>query len=124
MASRWLAPRALLAHVAIVIWVPLCAGAARWQISRAASGNTLSYLYAVEWPALAIFGIWGWWMLIHTDKPTAEQIAAREQLEAARRAEAKALAEEVVARVDDEDMAAYNAHLASLAARERKSWKH
>ena len=48
--SRWTSPRAVLIHVATIATIVVCLAAARWQIHRAASGNLLSYGYAVEWP--------------------------------------------------------------------------
>jgi DNA-binding protein H-NS len=83
----------------------------------------LSYVYAIEWPALAFFGLWGWWMLIHTEKPTEEQIAERAELERVARAEARAHAEALVGEVDEE-MAAYNEQLRQLNEQRRSSWKH
>jgi len=94
-----------------------------WQFSRASSGNALSYVYAIEWPALALFGLWGWWMLIHTEKPTDEQVAARAEQERLARAQAQAQAEALVGEVDDE-MAAYNEQLRALNEKGRKKWNH
>jgi hypothetical protein len=37
-------------------------------------GNTLSYLYSVEWPAFAVVAGIGWWQMFHD---TPEDIAAR-----------------------------------------------
>jgi hypothetical protein len=31
-----------------------------WQLSRAVHGNLLSYGYAIQWPAFALFAIWVW----------------------------------------------------------------
>ena len=77
MRSRWLSPKAIVLHLALVAWLPGCLWLTSWQLGRASSGNSLSYVYVVEWPALAAFGVWGWWMLLHTEKPTEEQIAER-----------------------------------------------
>ncbi len=67
MRERWLSKRALSLHAGVLFFVPACAVAAWWQITRATDGNGLSYLYAVEWPVFAILGVYFWWMLIHTD---------------------------------------------------------
>jgi len=32
----------------------------RWQLGRAADGNLLSYGYAIQWPAFAVFAVWVW----------------------------------------------------------------
>jgi len=109
--------------VAILLFIPACLFAGWWQATRAFSGNALSYIYAVEWPLLAGFGIWGWWAWIHTEKPTPEQVAEREAFEATQRAEAQEAATAATADVDP-DMAAYNAHLRRLAEQGKKTWKH
>jgi hypothetical protein len=54
-------------------------------------GNTLSYLYSVEWPAFAVVAGIGWWQMFHD---TPEDIAARK----AHHARARAASAEVVAR--------------------------
>jgi hypothetical protein len=55
------------------------------------AGNTLSYLYSVEWPAFAVVAGIGWWQMFHD---TPEDIAARK----AHHARARAASAEVVAR--------------------------
>jgi hypothetical protein len=140
-----------LLHLAVVIWVPGCAVAAWWQVTVAMSGDNLGWLYAVEWPVFAVLGVLGWWQLIHDDpneleekrrsrrsrplpgQPSlahadagartaaadvaiaqdAEPALSRQNVEAIRRAED-----------DDEELAAYNAYLASLATTgSRKTWR-
>ncbi len=64
---RWLSPRSLVLHLALVVWVVGCVVAAWWQVGRAIQGNQYSYLYAVEWPVFAVAGIFGWWALLHTE---------------------------------------------------------
>lgn len=119
MRSRWFSPKALVLHLTLVAWIPGCVWLTAWQFARAQTGNSLSYVYVVEWPALAAFGVWGWWMLIHTDKPTEEQVAERAALERAARADALAAAAAVASSVaDDPDMVRYNEHLRALAERE------
>jgi hypothetical protein len=79
---RWFRKRALLYHLFVIILVPGCLLAGWWQINRAESGNTLSYLYSVEWPIFAIMSFVGWWQLIHEDPA---DVDAR-KIERARRA--------------------------------------
>ncbi len=62
---KWITRRAILYHCLVVVIVPTCLFAARWQIQRAGQGNTLSYAYSVEWPIFAIVAVIGWWQLIH-----------------------------------------------------------
>ncbi len=131
MRARWASRRALVLHLGILIWFPACLAAGWWQANRALEGNSLSYVYSVEWPALALVGVWVWWLLIHTD---ADKVGLR----GLRRAAAEKAAAEGAAtdgatppagpvrrpEEEDEALAAYNDHLAALAAEQRaKSWR-
>jgi hypothetical protein len=133
--ERWLSARAVSLHAAVLVFVPGCALAAWWQVSRAQSGNQLSYLYSVMWPAFAILGVCFWWMLIHTDfesvglrgmrrqaleataNPTAGEATSPPSATIAPEAPASAATEE------DPELAAYNARLAELAAQGPKTWR-
>lgn len=64
-ARRWLSFKAIGCHLALLLLVPAFLLAAWWQAQRAAAGNTLSYLYVVEWPAFAAVAVWAWWQLVH-----------------------------------------------------------
>ncbi len=125
MRERWLSRRALTLHLAVLVWTPGCLVAGWWQVTRALDGNSLSYLYSVEWPVFALVGIWMWWSLIHTDPESVGARAQRRLREARRRA---GVAPAVpVRRLDEEDpeLAAYNDHLAQLAAEGRaKTWRN
>jgi hypothetical protein len=114
MRNRWLSPRALLLHLCALLWVSGCIAAGWWQLSRALEGNSLSWVYTVEWPVFAVAGIAGWWALIHTDPATAQERADRRVFEE----EQRAVAQGAKRRPEDEDaqLAAYNDHLAQLAA--------
>jgi hypothetical protein len=81
----------LLLHLAFLVIATGCLYAAWWQIHRAMAGNTLSYLYSVEWPAFVVVAGIGWWQMFHD---TPEDIAARK----AHHARARAASAEVVAR--------------------------
>lgn len=76
MAHKWFGCRALVSHALVILIVGGCSIAAWWQFDRAAQGNTLSYLYSVEWPVFAIVAIVGWWQLIQ-EKP--EEVEARKE---------------------------------------------
>jgi hypothetical protein len=67
---RWFSRRAVLLHVALVVWFPGCFVAMWWQITVALAGNALGWLYAIEWPVFAVFGVIGWWQLVHDDEQT------------------------------------------------------
>ena len=139
--ERWLSRRAVSLHLTILVFVPACAVAAWWQITRAAGGNQLSYLYSVLWPAFALLGLYFWWMLIHTDFDTAGMKGVRRQQAAAASAETEAEATGVappapdvvsgtapatvpfVSADEDPELAAYNARLAQLAGQGPKTWR-
>jgi hypothetical protein len=129
--ERWLSRRAISLHAALLVFVPGCALAAWWQVTRAFDGNGLSYLYSVEWPIFALVAVYFWWMLIHTDYETVGLKGLRRQqaMEAANR-EAGAAGEASpppapapTVEVDDPELAAYNARLAELASRGPKTWR-
>ena len=134
--ERWLSKRALRLHAGLLFFVPACAVAAWWQITRATDGNGLSYLYAVEWPVFAILGVYFWWMLIHTDYDSVglKGMRKRESSDAALPPTAVAptsvtpvpVTPPAAAPADGEDpeLAAYNARLASLSAHGPQTWRH
>ena len=122
MKSKWFSPRAILLHLTLVGWVSGCLAAAWWQIARAADGNALSYLYAIEWPIFAIAGVLGWYALLNIEKVTEAQEEARREYEEKMRHEAQQ-ARSVEA--ESPELAAYNDHLAELAQQPRKKlWGH
>lgn len=57
---RVLTPRWLLVHAAAVVLVAGFLLLCWWQVSRAASGNLLSFGYAIEWPVFAGFVVFVW----------------------------------------------------------------
>ncbi|WP_211565786.1 hypothetical protein [Micromonospora halophytica] len=66
MKRLW-TPAWIVRHVAMVVLVVGFLALGWWQISRAASGNTLSWAYAVQWPIFAGFVVFVWWReLRHT----------------------------------------------------------
>lgn len=122
MNSKWFGPRALLLHVTLVGWIGGCAAAAYWQITRAVEGNSLSYLYAIEWPVFGIAGIVGWYALINIEKVTEAQEVARREFEERMRAEAQTAR---AAAAESPELAAYNDHLQQIAQQpKRKLFGH
>jgi len=122
VASRWLSPRGVALHFGLVAWVLVCGLAAWWQVTRALQGNQYSYLYAIEWPGFAAVGVFIWWRMLHSDA------ASRGVREVERAHEETRRIETHTARRDrdqeDEQLAAYNDHLARLAASGRpKDWR-
>ena len=123
MKSKYLSRRALGLHLALVAWVTICISAAWWQLGAAVLGNSLSYLYAVEWPAFAVLGVFGWYALLNMEKITEHQEKSRKEFEEKMRAEAQ-LARQVEVE-EDPVLAAYNDHLAEIASRPKKRlWGH
>ncbi|HUR74076.1 MAG TPA: hypothetical protein VMZ00_07355 [Sporichthya sp.] len=110
--SVLLKPRWLALHAFTVFVVVSCAGLAWWQFVRADAGNGRSFGYALQWPAMGLFGIgvWAW--------------LCRDGVRAARAEPAEGLPPDPVpvyrapAHVLDPDtdpeLAAYNAMLARL----------
>ncbi|MGB9112836.1 MAG: hypothetical protein WCF24_08940 [Acidimicrobiales bacterium] len=121
--SRWFTKRALIAHLAIAIWLPGCAVAAWWQVTVALAGNDLAYLYSVEWPCFAVFGVVAWWNLVHDDPDSVGARALRKQ-SAPKPAQRASPVELPRNEPDDEELVAYNAYLAALSERGApKTWK-
>ena len=122
-------------HLAVLVFVPGCALAAWWQITRAADGNQLSYLYSVMWPAFGILSVYFWWMLIHTDydsvglkgmrrQQAATDLVGPDTPDIASPVQGDQRPDPLVSpAVEDPELAAYNARLAALAAQGPKTWR-
>jgi DNA-binding transcriptional regulator of glucitol operon len=121
--SKFLSRRAIGLHIALLVWVAICLAAAWWQVGAAVLGNSLSYLYAVEWPAFAVLGVFGWYALLNSEKITEDQEQERREFEEKKRREAQ-LARQVETE-EDPALVAYNDHLAEIASRPKKRlWGH
>ena len=122
----------------MIVLVATMAGLTWWQASRALSGNTLSYVYAFEWPLLAGVVVYMWWDLLH-ERPDGASVRRREAAPgvstngasangAGANGSATAGPRPAAPRYrDDEDeaLAAYNRYLAQLnASGRRKTWRH
>ena len=119
-----LKPRWLALHAFAVFVVVSCAGLAWWQIIRADAGNGRSLGYAMQWPAIGVFGL-GVWLWLCRDGIRASREG--EPTEPAEPAEPVAVRRSAVTVADPEsepELAAYNAMLARLAektARQERS---
>ena len=89
--SQWVTPRALLLHLAFLLIAAGCLTAGWWQVQRAMQGNTLSYLYSVEWPAFVVVAGIGWFQMV---RDTPDDIEQRRRF----RTQMRAASAEVVAR--------------------------
>jgi hypothetical protein len=102
----------------------MCATAAWWQVGRAIQGNSLSFMYAIEWPVFAILGVLGWYALLNMDKVTEYEEKTRREYEEKMRADAQA-ARRASLEAEDPELAAYNDHLAGLGTEPKKKlWGH
>ncbi len=120
---RWFSRKALLLHLALVIVVSGCLIAGWWQVSRARSGNLLSYGYAVEWPVFAGFAVAFWWQLMR-DRTTDGHPRTRPPRPAP---PPPGASDQPVRRREEESPAlrAYNDNLVALSARARpKTWRN
>jgi hypothetical protein len=79
--KRWFSRRAFLLHVEFLVLASACLVAGWWQVTRALTGNGLSWVYSAEWPGFALLAILAWWHLIHEDP---EAYRARKQRPAER----------------------------------------
>jgi hypothetical protein len=50
-------------HFTLACGLALCVAAFIFELSRALGGHSFSWLYVVEWPIFAAFGIYAWWTL-------------------------------------------------------------
>jgi hypothetical protein len=136
--------RAISLHVTLAIVVPGFLALTAWQVDRAVTGNTLSWVYSFEWPFFAGYAVFLWWRLLHEESaPHAStgahagaggpieghRVMADELAQAPARAAGDAGAADgsPAARPSpppaDEEMEAYNRYLAALhQSGKRKRW--
>jgi hypothetical protein len=118
----WFSRRALKLHAVILIVVPSFLALCVWQVYRATGGNELSWAYVFEWPFFAAYAVYMWWRLLHAapDGAPAAPAAAPAAGSATKGATpAEEHVREEKQEQEDDDLAAYNAYLAQLAARDR-----
>jgi hypothetical protein len=119
---RFLAPRWLGLHAAMVVIVAGFLALGWWQLRRAAEGNALSWGYTFEWPLFAGFVVVFWLRAMRDElresrgqgTPHAGAVppaALPARLRPGGGADSAAGAAD-----DDEELAAYNAYLARLNA--------
>jgi DNA-binding transcriptional regulator of glucitol operon len=65
VSSRWVTKRAVSLHLTLALVLPGFAALTWWQVRRAISGNTLSYVYSFEWPLFGAYAVYLWWKLVH-----------------------------------------------------------
>jgi len=122
--SKYLSRRALGLHVVLLAWIAMSATAAWWQVGRAVQGNSLSFLYSIEWPVIGVLGVLGWYALLNMEKVTEHQEIARREYEDKMRAQALA-ARQALEQPEDPTLSAYNDHLENLSKLPKKKlWGH
>ena len=65
--------RILGIHAGLAFAEVICVSAFTLEISRALSGNTLSWAYVVEWPVFAAYAIYLWRRLLKDERAPLEQ---------------------------------------------------
>jgi hypothetical protein len=65
--KRWFSRRAIQLHGEFFLLAAGCLVAGWWQVTRALTGNSLSWVYSAEWPGFALLAVLAWWHLIHED---------------------------------------------------------
>lgn len=110
----WRTRRTIYSSMAIVVWFPGCLIAAWWQVTIALAGDSLGWLYSIEWPVFACFGVYFWWFLVHDDpndvgrRKLLRMKASGEYIESIDPAQVRVIEQE------DAELRAYNDYLESL----------
>jgi hypothetical protein len=108
-SSRWrflITPKWLGWHVFVILSALGMLWLGNWQLHRAESGNSLSWAYAFEWPLFAIFAVVFWVKTIRDEVYPPAQAKPRDAFALPGGGGEPA--------EDDEELAPYNAYLASL----------
>lgn len=86
-----------------------------WQLMRAESGNSLSWVYTFEWPFFAACALYTWWRLLSERSPDAPGDAEGPRTAGVGQGRTATRDDEREAEAE-RDRAAYNRYLAALAA--------
>ena len=83
-----------------------------WQLTRAISGNDLSWAYVFEWPLFAGYAVYMWWKLTHDEAPSGNRAGSSVPAPA----ESPGATEHAPEPESEQDkeLAAYNDYLAAL----------
>jgi hypothetical protein len=107
--------RAIALTVCVAVVVPGFLVLGWWQLTRALSGNSLSWAYTFEWPLFAGYLVWVWWRLLREDRTDRSSRTADGPDAASAPSDAPA--------EEDEELAAYNRYLQALEdSGRRKRW--
>lgn len=126
LSRRWWA-----GHVLVAAGCGLFLVLAKWQWDRAQSitGDWQNLGYALQWPLFAVFLVAGWLRFLWLEEHSAQQPAPEQhhpeqhhpEQDAVLGTSAAALADRPTEDDPDDELAAYNAYLARLAAADRQS---
>lgn len=123
MLRRFTTPRWLGLHAVLLVSLVVLGRVGWWQLDKArGAGDWQNYGYAVQWWLFAGFAVFLWVKLILDDLDPSRVEARREQAEQ----ELPQLVQpQAPAPADDEDdeLAAYNRHLAQLAEKSQPARK-
>jgi hypothetical protein len=109
-----------------VVAVVICLSLGWWQVGRAAAGNLLSYGYAIQWPAFAVFVVFLWVREVRRALHRPDADPARSARPAGPPPPGRRVRGHTGPAYDDSDdeqLAAYNRYLAWLAAHPEASPK-
>ena len=65
-------------HVGLVLAEVICVSAFAFELSRALSGNTLSWAYVFEWPILGAYAVYMWHKLLRDARGESKPVASVE----------------------------------------------
>lgn len=117
-----LSPKWWVGHVLVVLAVTVFVALGGWQYDRSqsAAGDFQNLGYALQWPLFAVFAVFAWWRVLHLEQRRLEW--SDELLppvpERSPPPRPAPHAQPVQEDDPDDELAAYNAHLARLAARD------
>lgn len=80
---KYFTRRCILLHLLVIVLVPAFLVAGWWQYEVARGGNTLSWVYTVEWPFFALYALYVWWRMIHDQSTLFDRMWAARQRAAA-----------------------------------------
>jgi len=120
-----LSPKWWVGHVLVALAACVFVALGEWQYDRSQSavGDFQNLGYALQWPLFAVFAVFAWWRVLRLEQLRLEQLRAGGELSSPTPEPSPPLRPAPHAQSDQEDdpddeLAAYNAHLARLAARD------
>ena len=65
--SRSMKTKTWRTQVTLAVGLAFCVAAFWFELHRALGGNGLSWAYVFEWPLLAVFAVYMWWKVLHSE---------------------------------------------------------